>query len=393
MPPPPARFQLVSNRQATRAPIGPSVIVENARDLRLAPERVNRCVELIAPAPPGDRWVQFVPTLHARLRPDLTIEAYGFVNDDGAFDAATDGLADRFRDAFAEVIGQAVRRGASVSLLPHLDAAGGPVSEWRNLFRFAPAETIGAGSYESLLIGPLADAIESEATSDTRIDLALSGEMGQSLFEHPADYLRLVRRLRERFASNPRTAGVRIGVALNWKGLAGESERFAIDRPAVAELFAALDFVGFSCYAPLRVSPTTDNFASATKNFLNELRRMGGDLAPSSRLVFSEVGIGGGAVRHEGDGAVYATPAEAAARPYEGEGPLGVSPWRDPQLAELRRDYHAALCDYLTSGADDLPPIDKAFLWSNGPWDPQGVTEAGQRDEAIAAMIDRHNAG
>ncbi|TWU00254.1 hypothetical protein Pla108_12010 [Botrimarina colliarenosi] len=395
----PGPFRLVSAGPAARAPLCPTVMLFDAESLDSAAERVNRAAEIVAVAPPGDRWVQFVPTLHTRLNEDLTIDAYGLQGSRRGpwesasnFTVATDDLADRFRDAFAAAIGQAVRRGLNVSLLPHLDPAGGPVNEWRNLYRFAPGDVIGPGSYESLLIDPLADAVEAGATSDTRVDFALSGEMGRSLFEHPADYLQLVRRLRERFATNPRTAGVRLGVALNWSGLAGELDQATINRGAVAELFAAFDFVAFSCYAPVSVPPTPQDFQQATQNFLQELRSLGGDLPPEARLVYAEAGIGGDTVRPGADGPVYATPAEVAAKPYEGRGSSRLSPWTNPALAELRQQYHAALCEYLQNGPDTTPPIDKAFLWSEGPWDPQGVAGERFRDDAIADAIDQHNA-
>lgn len=400
LPPPSGRFQLASTRQAARAPIGTSVMMYDAASLDTAAEHVNRAAQIVASAPPGDRWVQLVPTLHARLKPDLTIDAYGLQGSRGAswtspdnFTVASDDLADRFRDAFAKAIGQAVRRGLNVSLLPHLDPAGGPVNEWRNLYRFTPTRVIGSGSYETLLINPLADAIEAEATADTRIDLAISGEMGRSLFQHPQVYLEIVQRLRERFAANPRTARVKIGVALNWSGLAGEAEESTIDHAAVAELFAELDFVGFSCYAPVSVPPDAEDFLAATQNFLEELRSLGGDLRKSARLVYSEVGIGGGYPEFGIDGPRYPTPKQVAAKPYEGRGHGRNNPWRDPALAKLRGEYYAALCDYLADQPKKTPFVEKAFLWSEGPWDPQGVASPAYRDPAIAEAIDKHNAG
>jgi hypothetical protein len=406
LPPPSGQFrlagqlQLASTRQAARAPIGPTVMMYDAVSLDTAAEHVNRAAQLMATAPPGDRWVQLVPTLHARLKPDLTIDAYGLQGSRGAswtspdnFTVASDDLADRFRDAFAKAIGQAVRRGLNISLLPHLDPAGGTVNEWRNLYRFSPARVIGAGSYESLLIDPLADAIEAEATADTRIDIAISGEMGRSLFQHPTEYLKLVQRLRERFAANPRTARVKIGVALNWSGLAGEADDSTIDRAAVAELFAELDFVGLSCYAPVSLPPSAEDFVAATQNFLEELRSLGGDLRKGARLVYSEVGVGGGYPEFGIDGPRYPTPKQVAAKPYEGRGHGRNNPWQDPALAKLRSEYYAALSDYLADQPSKLPFVEKAFLWSEGPWDPQGVVSPAYRDQAIAEAIDKHNAG
>ncbi|MEO0716963.1 MAG: hypothetical protein AAFY58_08235, partial [Planctomycetota bacterium] len=54
---------------------------------------------------------------------------------------------------------------------------------------------------------------------------------------------------------------------------------------------------------------------------------------------------------------------------------------------ELRRTYHAALRGYLS----DKPPAgertpERAFLWSEGPWDPQGVSDDRFVDAAIAGV-------
>ncbi len=381
-----------------RAPLCPTVMLYDDESYRLAPERINRIAGWLADAPPDARWVQLVPTLHATLRSDGSLAAYGTMGDrtgswqsSDNFTLATDGLSDRFREAFAAAIGQAVRRGLNVAILPHLDPAvkaEGSI-EWRNHYRFRPAVTIGAGSYESLLIDPLAEAIEATTTLSTKIDFALSGEMGRSLFDHPADYLRLARRLRERFAGNPRTSGVRIGVALNWSGLAGEAEPTTIDRDAVAQLFTELDFVGYSCYAPVSVPPTSEDFANATSNFLEQLKQLGGTPAPSARLVISEVGVGGGRAFRSEQGNAYATVAETAAKPYEGSGNPSIDPWGDPELARFREQFHAALLEHL---AQPQTPIEKAFLWSEGPWDPLGVASDRFRNDAITQRIATHNA-
>lgn len=407
---PPPAFRVAANHAGDHiAPLCPSVMLWDDASYRLAPERVNRAGQLLAGAPPDRRWVQLVPTLHARLNPDLSIDAYGTMLDRGEswteasnFAPATDALADRFRDAFAAAIGQAVRRGMHVSILPHLDPAGGPTSEWRNLYDFAPTDRIGAGSYESLMIDPLAAAIEAEATSDTRIDLALSGEMGRSLFEHPAEYLGILKRLRQRFATNPRTAGVRIGVALDWGNLDGDrldGDRKANDKDATADLIANCDFVGISCYSPVSDEPVAKDFASATRRFVAKLADAIGVMpSPHTRLIYSEVGIGGGYPGLGWGGSDddswatkddYPVPSAVAAAPHEGRGNPRFDPWEAGELIWLRRQFHKALCDYLSG--DQEPTIERAFLWSEGPWDPQGVADRRFRDDEIAAVIDAHN--
>ncbi|CAN0378511.1 unnamed protein product, partial [Ectocarpus sp. 4 AP-2014] len=49
--------------------------------------------------------------------------------------------------------------------------------------------------------------------------------------------------------------------------------------------------------------------------------------------------------------------------------------------------YHQALCDYLATSGE----VEKAFLWSEGPWDPQGIAGKRFHDDAITKLVDKHN--
>jgi hypothetical protein len=404
-----APFRLVSSANQTVRPVCPTVMMYDRKSIDLAPERVNRAAtELVKPGiAPADRWVQLVPTVHGRLNGDLTIAAYGMQGDRGVSwsssenfttaEQVTDetgsptGLADRYRDAFAAAIGQAVRRGLHVAILPHVDPAGGPVEEWRNLWDFAPERVIGLGSYRTLLLDPLADAIEAECTSDTRIDFALSGEMGRSLFTHPSEYMAILRGYRERFESNPRTRGVRLGIALNHSGITGEVPRARIDRNAIREFFAECDFIGYSCYSPVSVPPTPDDFRRSVERFLDELRGMGVDVPPDTPLVFSEIGLGGGVAPGPAGGG--SSLEEIAREPWVGRGHGGGEAWGTPERRRLRGDYFDAACRFLAEQTGPGPVVERAFVWSEGPWDPQGITGPRFRDDAIAEAIARHNAG
>ncbi|MEQ8849821.1 hypothetical protein [Botrimarina sp.] len=381
--------------RVARAPVCPSVMLWDEPSLDLAPERVARVARLLADAPPEARWVQLVPTLHARLAPDLSVQSYGMLRsrdgpwrDPENFATADNGLADRLRTALAEAIGQAVRRGLSVAILPHIDSAGGPVEAWRNEFRFDPAATYGGGSYESLLLGPIADAIQRQGRVGLRVDLALSGEMTRSLLEHPTAYRQTLATLRTRFDASPRTSGVRLGVSLNWDAHPGGAAPDAAARAEFAALVDDCDFIGFSCYAPVGVPPKPADFAAATRGFLLGLERLAGRKTAPHRLVISEVGIGGGHPTAGDNAPAYPTPAEVAANPAAGSGRPRFDPWRSAPLSDLRRSYYAALLGYLA--APD-PPVERAFLWSEGPWDPQGVADDRYADTQIARAIAEHN--
>ncbi|MEN0112015.1 MAG: hypothetical protein AAF805_14945, partial [Planctomycetota bacterium] len=392
-------------RPAPAAPLYPSVLMFDRESWRLTAERVARCGEIVAGFPPDARWVQLFPTVHAIVRDDQTIARYGRMIDRGEswgdpdnFLPATDDEdpAEVVRVRCGEAIRMAVARGLHLAVTPHLDPAGTPDEAWRNTYRFAPDEVIDGHSYRSLLLEPIAEALVAELTPDTRVDFALSGEMGRSLLENADEWLRTLVELRERFAAEPHCAGVRLGVALNWGYIGGGADDAAVDAAAVARLIAECDFVGYSCYAPVSVPPTPEDFARATRNFLAELADWGADLPPDTRLLMTELGIGGGVPKRASDNRsqaaepggspalVWPTLQEIAAKPYEGRGDGRFDPWADPQRRELRRQYHATLRSYLTA----TPPtgerrVERAFLWSEGPWDPQGVADRRFADPAI----------
>ena len=60
-------------------------------------------------------------------------------------------------------------------------------------------------------------------------------------------------------------------------------------------------------------------------------------------------------------------------------------------MRSFRRAYYRALLEFL----DHQParwPVEVAFLWSEGSWDPQGISRAGFEDEEICQLIADHNA-
>ena len=382
--------RLVGHQAMAATPVCPSVMMYDAFTMRAAPQLVDRVAEIHGDAAPASsRWVQFVPTIHARLNKDFRPEVYGVHRSRAAswtapssFEPMSEALLQRCRVEVDAAVERAVSRGLHIAVLPHLDPAGGPIVEWRNNYDFRPRADVAGYSYESLALGPIADAIERHATLETRVDFCLSGEMGEGLFRYPEEHLRVLAELRERFSANPNTAGVRLGIGLNWCDLSGRVERDNFDREAVQAFFDACDFLGFSCYTPVHNPPTPADFRAATEGFLAELTELGIELDPETPLLFTEVGLGGG------DGP--STPEEIVAMPWAGRGSGPYRPWQNAELADLRRGYFEALCEYLESPSASR--VERVFLWSEGPWDPQGVIDRLHREDTIAERIRRHNA-
>ncbi|MEO1498538.1 MAG: hypothetical protein AAFV43_15445 [Planctomycetota bacterium] len=394
------------DRAAGRAPLCPSVLMVDEASWARAAEHVMRASELLVGVRPEAKWVQLVPTLHVELDARLRVQRFGLrtkhhaawdsLDNFSPADAATEAFRQKRVDQLAAAIEQAVHRGLNVAIVPHLDAAG-PVQEWRNRFDFAPDHAYGGASFDELLLRPIVEAIEQAGATDLDVDLMLGGEMGRSWFTHPAAYEQLVRTYGDRLKSRPRLGRVRIGVALNWSGVTGLGDDRQNDAgPALRAAFDAVDFVGFSCYAPVSVPPTADDFRVAVLNFRRELLAAGVDLG-GTPIQMSEIAIGGGP-----RGAIL---EDIAAAPWRGVG-VGYEPWRDAQRQKLRRDYHNALCEFLArphasaaanvdtafaTDAAELSIVERAYLWSEGPWDPQGVQRNGQRDPNVVDRIRRHN--
>jgi hypothetical protein len=59
-------------------------------------------------------------------------------------------------------------------------------------------------------------------------------------------------------------------------------------------------------------------------------------------------------------------------------------------MRALRRDYHDALLNFLTTQPARWH-VTAAFFWSMGSWDPQGMRHSAFEDEEISAAIVRHN--
>jgi hypothetical protein len=59
-------------------------------------------------------------------------------------------------------------------------------------------------------------------------------------------------------------------------------------------------------------------------------------------------------------------------------------------MREFRLDFHRALLDFLRH-QPAAHRVAKAFLWSEGSWDPMDIAEAGFGDAEIISLIQQHN--
>lgn len=361
---------------AQPTPLNSSVLLFDLRTLQRAPRQVERAAEL------GNRRVLFVVTVQCRLSPELRVLEHGFMVERRNDWASPDNFIPldeerltRFTDRLAKAFGRAVELGMDVAVLPHYDPAG-EVLEWRNLYRFDPFEERRGYSYATAVIDPTIEALRRVAKPTTRIQFSLSGEMGRSLFEHPAAYRRLAKRVRDWLGDWP----LEVGVSLNHSGVTGEYEPTADERREVQALINDCDFLGFSNYSPFKLPPSPEQFGDSCQKLLDELAALSITLPDGTPMQFTEIGLGG----HRAD------PASAAAKPWEGGATARRSPWELEPMTQLRRDYHAALLDFLRTQPGPRR-VSAAYFWSQGPWDPQGIDQPRFADEAIIEAIREHN--
>jgi hypothetical protein len=239
------------------------------------------------------------------------------------------------------------------------------------------------------MIGTIANALAETVPSGTPVELALSGEMGTSLFRYPESYRKIVRKLRQRKGLDR----LRIGISLNHDKIFGQKHPTGapdarLTDAARAELQGLIDecdFVGMSFYRPVRLPPTPDDFVRGIAHFMDEFKGHGLRVPATTPLHFSEVGIGGGAVDN-----APPDPAKAVQTPWTGTGNPRENPWREESMQQLRRQYHEALLRFLAEQPARWR-VSAAFLWSMGSWDPQGMRQPEFADRVIIGAIEQHN--
>jgi hypothetical protein len=366
------------------APVNPSIFVDSLHPLAEARKAIDDAAQR------GDRRLNVVVTILADLTDDLRIKSFGsrrgFARPFEPLDAA---MRDRIQDDLRQVFARMVHHHMEIFILPHIDS-GGQVRAWRNWVDFDPLETYAGFSYEQVMIDTIADALADAVRPETRVELALSGEMGTSLFRYPESYRKIARQLRQR----PDLRQVKIGISLNHTGISGQGNPSNAENIALTEkqraqmqlLIDESDFIGMSFYRPVSVPPRVGDFVRGVDNFMEEFREHGLSVPFGTPIHFSEVGIGGG---HDEDD-IASDPAKAAETPWGGSGNPRNNPWRNPAMQQLRRQYHHALLKFL----EEQParwPVSAAFFWSTGSWDPQGVRHSVFADQEISRAIQVHN--
>lgn len=337
----------------------------------------------------GERQLNVVVTVLADFTDDLRLKSFGsFKGDDYEYEPYDDAMRETLKEKLRAVFARMVEHHMAIYVLPHIDA-GGKVKQWRNWVDFDPLESYEGYSYGDLVLGTIADALEEAATPTTHIEMALSGEMGTSLFQHADSYRKIVAQLRKR----SKLKQMKIGISCNHDKIAGEGNpkgrkevRFTDEqRKEMQALIDECDFVGMSAYIQASNPPEVDDFVRGINRFMKQFAALGLKVPASKPMQFTEMGIGG---RQARPGQVDLEQMLQA--PWEGTAVAGINPWVDESKRDLRRQYHQALIKFLTTQPADWQ-VTAAFFWSMGSWDPWGHGGAEFGDPEIQAAIEDHN--
>jgi len=358
------------------APLNPSILLfhkpyhtEGVRAVRRAAELKCSCVNVVV-------------TLHCKIDEDRQVVGYGTLQQ-GKFVPLNEQTLRMFQETIQQTFAAAVAEEMDISILAHLNSWG-KVDDWRNHFQFDPLVKYGKYNYQKALLAPIANAITATAKPTTHVEFSLAGEMGRSVFAHAKSYQTIMKSLR----SEDRLPQLELGVSWNFNRVAGESFPTPEQQQQVQQLIDMSDFVGLSNYRGFDLPPKPSGFAKAVEHFLTEMKRRGVTVPANMPLHFSEVGIGGCTE----DARLTTSPAIAAKTPWQGSDRIARNPWASSEMRDLRVDFHRALLGFLNNQPSENP-VTRAFLWSEGSWDPMDIGEAGFLDHEIITLIQKHNNG
>jgi mannan endo-1,4-beta-mannosidase len=337
----------------------------------------------------GERQLNVVVTVLADFTENLHLNSYGsYSGENYEYEPYDEAMHQVLREKLHAVFERMVEHHMAIYVLPHIDA-GGKVKQWRNWVDFDPLESYEGYSYGDLVLGTIADELAETVTPTTRVELALSGEMGTSMFQHADSYLQIVAKLRAR----PKLKHMKIGISCNHDKIAGEGNpkgrneiRFTDEqRNAMQRLIDETDFVGMSAYIQAGNPPTIDDFVRGIERFIKQFSALGLNVPTTKPLQFTEMGIGGRQLRPG-----KADVEQSLQAPWEGTAVVRQNPWVDDSLREMRQQYHEALIKFLTTQPADWR-VTAAFFWSMGSWDPWGHGNLEFGDPVIQKGIEEHN--
>lgn len=370
------------------APVHPMVPMFHLWDYEKAAQRITKVAET------GARRISFTILMLVELEPGFKVKHYGATwsrkKADGgieyAFQPMTESIRKQIRLEFEKAFAQAVKHNLEINILPQIDATG-EITEWRNFFDFDPTTKLGGYSYETAMLETVLEALEATVPSGHPVEMTLEGEMGCSLFTHPAAWHDMLKHIRSR----QKLDKLRLGISANYEGVSGKVVPTAAQQKAMTQLIESSDFIGLSCYAKTAVPPTVNDFTACVNKFCEEFQTAGSPIPATKPLRFTELGHGGGGFDKDWKLIVPGPMLDRMGRAsFFGTDKVEKNPWTTPERIAFRRDFYQAALQFLTTQPAKWR-VEQAYLWSFGSWDVHGITNPVFADTEITADITKHN--
>ncbi|MEW5304148.1 MAG: hypothetical protein WDW36_006780 [Sanguina aurantia] len=145
----------------------------------------------------GDR-INWFTTHYWLSNSDGLLIGYLYKDINGDLVPFNDQAITSFRSGMAHCFQHAVRKGLSISIVPHLDDGSSTdliETKWRNGIVFDPLQKLNGYSYADIMLDPLAVALRFSINARTKVWMALQGEMSATVLYYPRAYELLAREL------------------------------------------------------------------------------------------------------------------------------------------------------------------------------------------------------
>lgn len=356
------------------AGIHPSLLLFHEWDLIDCPKQVQKIINM------GARKVNIVPTLHY-YQEDNHLKGFCFKKVSRKCEKLTNESIQKFSEYLYQCLKPLNNHRIDIKLTPHLDAVE-LKSFWRNKLIFNPYVKYEDKSYYEVMLKPIIKAINRLNLKSSEILLSMQGEMGATIFKAPTAYHKLYQDLKTL------SPNIKVGLSMNYNNINGDYWDFNVQD--MQELINAVDFIGYSAYTPIKLDEFNGlkkHFSNSVDLFLFEWQKLSLYVSKNKKLIFSEVGIGGGTSSYDGK-TIAATPQIAASVPHAGITVNGVNPWDNFALKDLRRTFYRELSRFFNEKANYQ--VQDAYIWNANSWDVLGLypnTELFKDDYIIQKIL------
>lgn len=344
------------------AGLHPSILMFNEWDFKNCPKQAKKVIDLNA------RKVNLVPTLHFIPNDDLSIKNLCMNSTNKRCESIDHQILARLKSYWKNCFKVLIENNIKIMITPHLDD-GSQMGLWRNKVLFDPLKKYsGEFSYYETVIKPMIDALKDLNQYKLPLEFSMQGEMGATLFYAPNSYKMLKNTIKTALKNS------KVGFSLNYNHINGDYQKFNTQN--IQSLVNHMDFIGVSAYRPIytKENQIADQpFKNTVLEFIEQFKDLGITIPLSKKIVFSEVGIGGGSLLN--DGFTFASDIyEMAQAPHSGIFQYQANPWARKDFFQFRRAYYKKLDQFLSyQFFKFFNPVIDAYIWNADSWDVLGI--------------------